>query len=360
MSSGASPTQTHRGARCAGRARRCTRRWGALAFSLLLCACGRPAGTTPEPGPVTLKVLYLPYTSFAPLYIAQQEGFFREQGIEVAFTQSASGTDLLPAFLHGDIDVYGGALSAGLLNAMARGEGFGIVADKGFVGPDDGFYAMVARKELAESGRLASAAHWKGLRIAYTPTAFFEYILDRILRARGLAVADIRPVKIRGALLQEALARGEIDLAFPGEPWITQLVESGAGVVQVHPHAITGDAQYGVLAFGPELTLRRPEVGRRFMVAYLKGIRRYLEGKSERNVALLARQTGMDSALVRRTAWPPFRSDGRVLTRSLVEFQQWGLAQGYVDRAVQESRLVDHSFVDHANQVLAAAPASRP
>ena len=66
---------------------------------------------------IKLKVQLIPYLSYAPLYIAQEEGYFKEQGIEVDF-QKLQGGSAFVAVVSGDIDVAATFLTSNLLSAM--------------------------------------------------------------------------------------------------------------------------------------------------------------------------------------------------------------------------------------------------
>ena len=66
----------------------------------------------------------------------------------------------------GDLDAGGGAVSVGLYNAVKRGVGLKVVADKVHYGPGYGFASLLVRKELVESGKFKSYADLKGLRVA--------------------------------------------------------------------------------------------------------------------------------------------------------------------------------------------------
>src|SRR5579884_359702 len=68
------------------------------------------AGTPARPELVTtpavdLKVGVLPLASFAPYYIAQERGYFKEVGLNVEFTVTASVNDQLPSLAQGQLHV---------------------------------------------------------------------------------------------------------------------------------------------------------------------------------------------------------------------------------------------------------------
>lgn len=110
-------------------------------FGFLLSACSvqpvqvSPATSAPAASgePVKVKAQILPLLSFAPYFIAQEEGYYADEGLEVEFVQFQHSSDAIPALLQGQVDVIGGALSFGLLNAMAKDEGMRLVADKGYL-----------------------------------------------------------------------------------------------------------------------------------------------------------------------------------------------------------------------------------
>ena len=106
-----------------------------LISSLVLSFCS-PASSTQEtkiPEPVKLKVLSLPYISYAPLFIAQEDGYFAAQGLDVEFIRMDKTTDAIPALVQGQLDVASGLMEVNMLNAVAQNGNIRYVADKGFL-----------------------------------------------------------------------------------------------------------------------------------------------------------------------------------------------------------------------------------
>ena len=73
------------------------------------------------------------------------------------------------------------------------------------------------------------------------------------------------------------------------------------------------------MLFGGNLLDRESETGLRFMTAYLRGVRRYNLGKTERNVDVLAQRLGAPREEVERACWISIRDDGRVDLPSIAE-----------------------------------------
>ncbi len=146
----------------------------------------------------------------------------------------------------------------------------------------------------------------------------------------------------------EALANGSIDLTAIAEPWVTRLVESGQGVIWRPAQAIIPDFQWSYVLYGPNLLQANGDVGRRFMVAYLKAVRQFNRGGTDRNVEILSRHTGLDPELLKRACWPVFREDGSINALSFLDFQAWALASGMIDREVTVEQACNTTFVAQA------------
>ena len=96
-----------------------------LALFLVLSSLVSPgistAGEAQPREKVRLKVALMPYLGFGILYLAEKEGFFAEQGIEVEFVRLDRVYMGLAPLIRGELDVLGGSSSPAFLNAVARG-----------------------------------------------------------------------------------------------------------------------------------------------------------------------------------------------------------------------------------------------
>ena len=136
---------------------------------------GVPAAQAQQPStPVNLKVVTFPFLSFAPLYIAQDEGFFEEQGLKVEFVKMSEAA-AIPALVRGDIQVWSGLLNTNFLNAMKRGAKIKIVSEKGYFASSGCVSGgLVARKVLIESGELQNPSQLKGRRVDIRRSSYQE------------------------------------------------------------------------------------------------------------------------------------------------------------------------------------------
>ena len=331
---------------------------GCLLTLLLLGACAPLGVEQPEPEPVKLKVVSLSYLSYAPFFIAQEEGYFAEQGLEVEFVKSGS-EEAVPPLAQGQLDVLGGTISTALLNAMAQGADVRFVADRGYIATDScTFSGFLARRDLVEGGELESPAQLKGRRVVMEREEMASmdgYRMEKLLKIGGLTFDDTELVDVSLPAQLDAFAKGTIDLSSTSEPWISRLVNSGHAVLWMTAQEVIPDFQMLVIVYGRTLLKDNPDAGRRFMVAYRKAVQQHNEGKTERNLEILAEYTGLDQGLLKQACWPSFRDDGRINVQSLLDFQNWAMEKGYLDNPATEEQFWDPSFVEYANEVLGAS-----
>lgn len=303
--------------------------------------------------PITIKLGLFPYSSYAPLYYALAEGYFSEQGIEIDIVDFTRQSDAVVALATGQIDVSGGVIDVATLVAIGEGNGLKIVADKGYVDPNStcAYGAWMARSELLESGEL-DITDIADKKVVLTKAGFFEFAMDKLLAPAELSTDDLEIIEMPAPSRLDALQTGAIDIAQVGEPWITRTLATGSAGIWLSFEETLPDAQYAVLWFGPTITEENPEAGYRFMIAYLQAVRQYNQGKTDRNVALMAEFTNSPLEEASSTCWQAFTLDGSVNLDFVLEFQQWAFDKGYLNRTMAVEEFWDGRFLEYAQENL--------
>ncbi|HET6617049.1 MAG TPA: ABC transporter substrate-binding protein [Gemmatimonadota bacterium] len=321
---------------------------GRIVLLAVVAACGSEAdsvGDGERNSAMTIDLGIRPFLTSAPLYIAMEEGYFADEGLDVRIHLLAghSATSLV-LLEHGDIDVVTGSIFLGLFNAINEGSGIRIVADKGhFERGGCSPYALVVRSDLA--GKLRAPASVRGLRIDINPSLVEGYFVESWLEGSGLSLDDLDVRAMPLPARHDAMNRGLLDLSTTSEPWLSRLLADGHQVLVSAGQVIPG-MQYGLLLFGPELRVERREAGRRFIRAYLRGVQQYNRGKTPRNMEILGRALELDPAILKRACWPSMRNDGMMDTEPMQGFQKWGFDKGLVDRVLEPEEYWDPSLVN--------------
>lgn len=312
-----------------------------------------PPATAPQT--VSLKVVILPFISFAPFWIAQDDGYFAEQGLDVQLIDMTNQQDTLPAMLGGQVDVTSGQVYAAMYNAAAKDSPVKIVADKGYINPNScENIAVIGRKGVFDAGEL-KAEQLKGSRMTIVSASWNEYYLDKLLESLNLTNTAVSNSALSSPAVFDAMNAGQVDITVQNEPWVTRLTE--AGHVRLTPgiSKLIPNSESAVMLFGAKLLGENADVGKRFMVAYLKAVRAYNEGKTDHNVALLSKYTKLPAELLKKMCWPALHPDGMINQESMLDFQDWAVKKGIVKTPATAEQLFDTSFVEYAAQQLGPA-----
>ena len=302
---------------------------------------------------VSLKALLTPFISFAPFFIAEEEGYFSEQGLDVHFINLDDASKAIPSLLKGDLDIVGGTISVSMLNAMAKGEKMRLVADKAYISATGcDHFALIARKDSIKGVNISDPAYLKGKKVAVKPARSTEYYLEKILEKSGLTIHDIIAINIPDEIIIEAIKNRNIDFAVTAEPWITRAIDTGQGMVWIPAKQIIPDWQIAIVLYGPNLIDKYPDSGNKFMVAYLKAVRQYNKGKTKRNLDIINKYTGLTNEFLIRSCWAPLRDDGQIHIQSILDFQSWAFRKGYIDKPATKDQIWDPRFIEYANKVL--------
>lgn len=291
----------------------------------------------------TVRVSINPYLSYAPLFIAQREGFFADQGLVVELVELRHSSLWLVPLIRGDLDVGAGPITPGIFNAIARGANVRIVAGKELYDPssDCTFQGIVVSRALANEAGDEAGALLRGKRVSLEQDSIYGYFLHSITKQAGISDEDVELSPLPAAAELQALVSGQIDAFNCAEPWLQRALDSNQVVLKFSAKQALPGFQPGILAFGPSLLSERPGVGRRFLIAYLRGVRAYAEGKTDRNLNHLVGFQGLDRELLARCCWPSFDPAGRLNLEELNRFQAWLVERGLLDRELAASEYFD-------------------
>jgi len=323
------------------------------------------AAAASVPAPVKLRVATIRITADAGLYIAEEKGYFKEQGIDVEWVDFATAAEATAPLGAGQLEVGVGAVGAGLFNAFNRGIDVRLVADKAATSPDprNGFassLALAIPKEYADSGRFNDYADLRGKTIVIPAKGTASHVLvDQALRKGGLTLADAEINELTFPDVNPALANKAVDVALQIDPLLTLGEAQGILVPWKRAADIYPGQQIGAVMYGPRVAQISQNVGNRFMVAYVKGLRDYNDAFGPRRqgraevVAILTKNTNVkDPALYDKVTWDYMNPDGYLNVETLARDMDWYVANGYLPEKPDINRLVDNSFADYAVSVL--------
>lgn len=202
------------------------------------------------------------WAGFGPLYLAQQKGYFKEEGVDVKLISLPESTLRYSGFSTGQIQALAAPVDYfALLTKTGQTPAIVMAIDESYGGD-----ALVVKKGIA------SVKDLKGKTVAYQAGFPGEFFLRVILAENGMSMRDITRLEMFTALASKGFVDNKIDAAMLWEPFLTEAVEKGGGASLVstkdHPDLIVD-----VLGFSRKTIEDSPRQVQGVVNAVLKAIR---------------------------------------------------------------------------------------
>lgn len=312
-------------------------------------ASSTPLAQTTDPAPdedsaasetEPLRVAVLPVLNTMPLFVAQQEGFFEEAGVDVELVPIDSARDRQIALQTGQVDGANTDLM-GVILLAASGNEIKAVRHDAFV-PDDHFFSIVtgADSNITTPEALVAALEQDEAQIAISNNTIIEYLTTAMLRSVGYDPADDDYVEIAAIPIRlEQLAQGSVAAATLPEPLTTLATEIQGGT------AVVSDSDIAfvptVLAFNQSVLSERPQDVAAFLTAYERAVDAIeSEPDAYRNVEIQVPDP------VRSIYEIPQFVPARVPTAEEVQLViDWMVAEELIDESLPYDAIVDGSFL---------------
>lgn len=279
-----------------------TYRMHTLAATLLAATCALPAAAQMEQATLAIPVLSL---TFSPNYIADEKGFWKEEGLEVKF-QAIPGVGATNAVLAGSVDFTNTASSA-FIRANARGQKvvaiantlekvqIEIILSKAFL-DKKGFDTKAAVEKRA--------AFLKGAKIAVdAPNSIVHGYVKYASKKGGLDPdRDVTVSPMAPPAMLAAFRSGQVDGLAMSRPWPSVLRKEGIAVTVAS--SPLGDFpelnpfNYNLVIAKPGFCESKPSVCRKLINGFKKALA-FMHDKPEETAAILRRKFDKtDPALV--------------------------------------------------------------
>jgi NitT/TauT family transport system substrate-binding protein len=302
------------------------------------------------------KVGVLRLSSSAPVFIAQDKGYFRDAGLEVELKFFDAAQPIAVATTSGDIDFGVTAFTAGLYNLAGKGtlKVIGGMSREKAGYPLIGYFAS----NNAYAKGLKTPKDLAGKRIAVTQIgSSFHYSLGLLADKYGFRLADMKVLPLQSLSNAAAALKGEtVDAALlPVSTARTLMDTDGAKLI-----GWVGDEtpwQLGAVFAAPK-TLANGALVTRFLAALERADREYhdvilaavTDGKAPINAAtkpllqIIAKYTNLPlEQVVGNCAYVD--PDGKLDVSNVANQIGWLQQQGFVDKGVTADAIIAKDYV---------------
>jgi NitT/TauT family transport system substrate-binding protein len=300
-------------------------------LSLAACAPGQEAEDT------NLKMGLLPILDVIPFYVAEQSGYFEDEGINVELVPVKSAQERDALMQAGEIDgMLNDLISTGLFN---RDEAqIKIVATARRAYPESPQFRVLA----APGSDIGSVQDLAGVPIGISQNTVIEYITDRLLQAEGLSSDQIEIVEVSAIPVRfEQLMAGQIDAATLPDPLAQGALAAGA--TQVIDDSKYTEYSQSVLSFSTQAVENKPNTITKFLSAWNRAVSD-LNSNPDGFSDLLIEQGRVPESIQGSYQMPPFPAGEIPSQAEWEDVVDWLLEKGLIDQAISYQDSVSTDF----------------
>lgn len=242
----------------------------ALTMALSLCACGdsKDSGSG-EATKVTLGTTSWPTNMF--FYLAEEKGYFEENGVDVTIQDFSSTTESTNAFVGGQLDFVTFA-SSETISPFAQGGEFSIVLE---TDKSNGSEGLVATSDIKTIKGL------KGKTVATQLYSVDHMFLLTLLDENGMSESDVNIVDMSIQESGNAFIAGQCDAACIWDPYFSQAKDAGG--TELFSSADDPDLITDVLGASKSLCEDDPETVTAVVKSFFQAVDYWRENPDEAN-----------------------------------------------------------------------------
>jgi ABC-type nitrate/sulfonate/bicarbonate transport system substrate-binding protein len=298
-----------------------------------------------------VRVLAGPYFYLGGLYLSQELGYFKDQGLEVELQQVEGSRAMVPLLADGKADVAFTAVNPSVINAIARGLRLRIAAGRGVYTSRCPDARRVCGSRQAFPNGFTDLRQMKGKHVAPgSATGIGAFCFDRALASARLTRQDLTLVPIEDKEAAVLIAAGKLDVAF-GNSDDFRLSSLWDQVVQGPSYSsFLPEFMYSFVYYGKRFLDDSREEGVRFLRAFLKGQREFQAGKNPAFLTTFAKENGLDRERFLATCRNDMVADGQIRTRDIQTVIDWAVQREFSSARILAEEMIDTRFLDEAKR----------
>ena len=299
-------------------------------FLLMSLGCGGQQAEKKEMQKLVIGLM--PDTDSVPFLIAEEKGYFKEEGLNIELQQYKSAMDRDSALQSGNLD---GCISDLLAAAFAKEGGFEVKATS-FT---DGRYCLIG----GTAEQATTVKQLQGKDVAISKNTIMEYVTDQILERENMAEDSINKVIVPQIPTRlEMLQNGKLSAASLPEPMASIAVANGCKYLRSSEDL---GINPGIILFtGKAIQEKTAEIQAMYR-AYNKAVQYLNSAPQEEYIDFVVNKGGFPPAAKDALKLPHYREAGLPTEKDVVDCIAWLNRKGLVKSA--------YSYEDMTAKVLA-------
>jgi ABC-type nitrate/sulfonate/bicarbonate transport system substrate-binding protein len=240
-------------------------------FASLSCA---PRSYSGPIQPITLA--YSPYLETAVYWIAENQHFFSQNGLEVTFVKYDTLAPAVDALLKGEVDIVGNITEFQLATRALQNARISTI---GSVTNSQTTF-LIGRKDRG----INQISDLKGKRVGSLLGTLTDFYIARLLQLNGMSVKDVTIIGVNSAAISvSAVVNGDVDAIVVGQPYANS-ARNQLGSNAFYQSAQSGQSLYALAVSTNDWLTKNPEIVTRFLKSLAQSeeflVRRPAEAKT--------------------------------------------------------------------------------
>jgi NitT/TauT family transport system substrate-binding protein len=205
--------------------------WAFIAAAI--CAAPHAVLSQSQPAPANIRIAVMPVTNFTPLVVARDQGFFKDENLNVTWTTVTQGGIAVEAVYGGSAEIGGGSIFEPM---VARGNGLDIVflaASSRIRDEQPDNSALVVRT----NDSIKTAKDLVGKKVSAGLINGPNYVhMREWLQRNGVEPSSVEFLELPFPQMADALFQNRLDAVWNVEPFLTFMIKSGNARVIAYPY----------------------------------------------------------------------------------------------------------------------------
>ncbi len=306
-----------------------------IALLIVICSLSFVGCSQEKSDPAPEKIInigVMPDVESIPFIIAQNNGYFEKEGVQVNIEHFTSAADRDSALQSGNLD---GVITDMLAVLFANEGGINLK----MVARTDGNIELMAGKD---SG-ISSTADLKGKDIGLSANTIMEYTTDKMIEAAGLSPDEVNKVAIPPLPTRlEMLQGGKVAAAILPEPLAGLAVKNGAIVLNSTDQMAN---KAGAIAFTAQILEESPEEIKAILRAYNEASE-YLQKESAAScLDYIIEEQGFPAEIKDSLQLPEYQQAKLPEQEIFLDVVQWMQAKDLIQGSYEYKDLVDEEIL---------------
>ncbi len=322
---------------------------GKLAALAALAALSTPGPARAE---TDIRVALVRSISNGAELMALDRGYFKENGVNVTIEDINTSANTIAMLATNRLQIVAGGIAAGYFNALQKDVPITIIADRVSTPIR---HNLMLRPDLKD--QITDIRQLKGKVIASNGAGSVStYELGKLLETAGLKISDVEVKVLSFPQMGTAFANKAIDAALVIPPFTYEFLDQHLAVefAEVDKLVKPSPMTIAVIMVTTDWAKEHHDAVQGYVNAYLRGVRDYCNAYHHGSI----RKTRIDSIvqhgaernpkLLNDYPWVARSPNLRVNVASMLDMQDWYVANKFSTAKLPPERLLDMSYADAA------------